>query len=191
MKTTQKCFVLFLGVWGLTAFPAAATECSTEKVNKSCTVTIDRNYPVTPPTIQMGKGEKVQVVVDHALPFETVTLDLQSAQTIAGTDQTQAIVTGGLAQAKSLVFKAASLVGPGAPATVHPPELVRLDNDLGRLVQSVESFGSNATKLYLELQEAVGTIPPQTLATGKRPQESPLLTFPAPPVPVAANFLGR
>ena len=54
-------------------------ECSTEIVNADCTVTIDRSYPVVLPTIQMRPGAVVKVRIVHSLPFETLSLDLQSA----------------------------------------------------------------------------------------------------------------
>ena len=58
---------------------ATAGECSTEKVNGDCTLTIDRSYPVAMPTIQMRRGAKMTVVVTNPLGFETLSLDPQSA----------------------------------------------------------------------------------------------------------------
>src|ERR1700731_2798160 len=63
------------------------TLCSTQKVNGDCTINIDRNYPVTLPTIQMRSGKKVTIDVVNPLPFESLTLDPQSIQAVAGTDQ--------------------------------------------------------------------------------------------------------
>lgn len=59
---------------------AAAKTCSIAKTNHSCTLTIDREYPVSPPTIQMYSGSTLTVTVKNPLPFENYTLD-----TIPGT----------------------------------------------------------------------------------------------------------
>jgi hypothetical protein len=44
-------------------------ECSTERVNDDCTVTIDRSYPVVLPTIQMRPTRILTVRIVHSLPF--------------------------------------------------------------------------------------------------------------------------
>ena len=80
--------VLLLASLAVYTGRAVAEECSTEKVNRSCTVTIDRSYPVAVPTIQMRPRQKVTVTIVHPLPFEILSLDLQAAQAVAGTDQT-------------------------------------------------------------------------------------------------------
>ena len=168
--------------------PAAGEECSTEKVNHADrTVTIDRNYPVALPTIQMGKNKKVTVELQHALPFESASLDLQSAQAVAGTDQTSAIVAAALAQAKSLVFAAPeriALLGgltPASNAMGVGANITKLNDAIRSLRQlDIGSFGQSAVRVYEEIQEVVGTIPPQTLATGARLPASPLATASTP-----------
>jgi hypothetical protein len=91
-------WVLLLAVCA--AYPHCVTaqdqECSTEKVNGSCTLTVDHSYPVTMPTVQMRPGARVRVKVVNTLPFEILSLDLQSTQALAGTDQTAALLTSAL-----------------------------------------------------------------------------------------------
>jgi hypothetical protein len=76
----ESAFVLAVfSVWTHSA--VAQAECSTEKVNGSCTVYIDRRYPVTSPTIQMRRGQRVRVVVLNSLPsvFTTIHREVDSS----------------------------------------------------------------------------------------------------------------
>lgn len=80
----------------------AQLNCSTEVVNPDCTVHIDRNYPITLPTLQMRRGAKVTVVVDNPLAFESLTLDPQSTQAVIGSDQTSTFLTAAAPSMKSI-----------------------------------------------------------------------------------------
>jgi hypothetical protein len=179
---------VFFAASTILAIPAAADECSTEKVNHAdCTVTVDRYYPVVPPTIQMSKNRKVTVRLEHSLPFESASLDLQSAQAVAGTDQTAAIVTAALAQAKSLLFSATispALAGGGGAATPTATtvndDITKLNGTVTSLREQINDFAKSAVRIYEELQEVVGTIPPQTLAGVARLAASPLASAPTP-----------
>jgi hypothetical protein len=180
MKPIYKTGFCFLAAVSIFTIPATAQECSTEKVNHAdCTVTIDRYYPLGPPTIQMAKRKKVTIQLQRGLPFESASLDLQSAQAVAGTDQTAALVTAALAQAKSLVFQvplagAAGVPPPPVPANIVADNITALDSAITLLRQGIGDFGQRAVRIYEELQEVVGTIPPQTLVTGARIPASPL-----------------
>jgi hypothetical protein len=61
--------------------------CSYEAVNGSCTVTIDRSYAITPPTIYIRQGECVEVEVKNSSPFESLSLDLKSVAPQPPADQ--------------------------------------------------------------------------------------------------------
>jgi len=113
MKKGLFVWLLSLLVLAACAERVAGQECSTEKVNADCTVTIDRSYPVTMPTIQMRRDAKVTVIVVKSLPFEALSLDPQSAQAVAGTDQTAGLVTAAIPYAKGLQTSAkVDLLGP-------------------------------------------------------------------------------
>jgi hypothetical protein len=103
MKSFTTVLVFVLAFFGITEV-VYAQECSTEKVNGDCTVTIDRRYPVTMPTIQMRRKRQVTVIVIHSTPFESLTLDpqTQAATALAGTDQTAGFVTAAFPYAKAL-----------------------------------------------------------------------------------------
>ncbi|MFZ0820230.1 MAG: hypothetical protein WAM91_09180 [Candidatus Acidiferrales bacterium] len=148
-------------------------ECSTEKVNGNCKVTIDRNYPLTLPTIQVRPKSKVSVFVIQPLPFETLTLDPQSAQALAGTDQTAGFLTAALPDIKGFIAITSStssahnlIANVTTTNLVRDPNLGKVDADLQKLKNSlvsaetrIETFGRNATFVYLQLQEILSPIP--------------------------------
>src|ERR1700733_1519359 len=95
-------------------------ECSTEIVNPSCTLTIDRSYPVALPTIQVRPGATVIVQVKNGLPFESLSLDLQSSQAVAATDQTAGFVTAALPYLKGLLAQQQTMATPLTKASAVP-----------------------------------------------------------------------
>jgi hypothetical protein len=162
-----------------------AKECSTEKVNDTCTVTIDRSYPVAVPTIQMRPGEKVRVKIDHPLPFEILSLDLQGAQAVAGTDQTAAFVTAAVPNLKGLIFLtqlATSKTGITVNFDGGPPASIKkYIEDLDRVKEQMDAYARNATTVYAQLNEVLGTIPSDVLPAGQRPSSSKVSqNFPRP-----------
>jgi hypothetical protein len=145
----ESAFVLaVLSFWTHSA--VAQAECSTEKVNGSCTVYIDRRYPVTSPTIQMRRGQQARVAVLNALPFEKLSLDPLTAQGLAGTDQTANSISGASPYFKALVIRQSSLVG-----TKQTPSWS----------DSIKFVMAHAMDVYLQLQEILSPIP--------RPREAP------------------
>ncbi|MGD0469249.1 MAG: hypothetical protein ABSA54_12805 [Terriglobales bacterium] len=72
------CGCMLLAVFLSCGKAQAQKECSTEKVNSDCTITIDRTYPITPPTIQVHPGHMVVVVVKNPQVFESISLDPQT-----------------------------------------------------------------------------------------------------------------
>lgn len=178
MKKHYAVAVVLCGILGSRLFAEDLKECSTEKINTNdCKVTIDRAYPVTLPTIQMKKG-KVTVFLANPLPFESLSLDLQSAQLVAGTDQTQGIATGLLAQAKSFLVLSAVNTKLAAAGVGKEKDLgkdfVAVQDELTKRVKALEKFGEGAVQVYSELAEVTGTIPPQAIKSGKRTGTSPV-----------------
>jgi hypothetical protein len=151
-----------------------AQECSTEIVNGNCTVTIDRSYPVALPTIQMRPGKTLKVNVLNPLPFEILSLDLQSGQLVAGTDQTAGFLSAALPNLKGLLFQQQfrpSFVGP-PPSPNTQDQINSLMAELGSDFAYAETFTNSATIVYNRLNEALGPIPPQDLPDGNRRQSS-------------------
>jgi hypothetical protein len=179
---------------------AQAQECSTEKVNGSCTVTVDHSYPVTMPTIQMRPGARMRVRVVNALPFEILSLDLQSTQAVAGTDQSAAFLTSALPTLKNFVSgaqnivtsRAARLAPPPNPPTSEQAKYAQLIIDIQQLAANIEqvvarvaTFTRDATVVYTQLNEVLGSIPPQVLPDGDRLSTSRVSPrdFPRPWIP--------
>ncbi len=153
----------------------AAQECSTEKVNDDCTVTIDRSYPVGLPTIQMRPGKKVTVKVLNGLPFEILSLDLQTGQAVPGTEQAAAFLTAALPNLKGLLVQqqlkgVANLEAqlPVGPAQVYLSQINELQQKLNGYFHLMDTFDRNATIVYDQLNEVLGTIPPEVLPQGQR-----------------------
>jgi len=177
---------------------ATAGECSTEKVNGDCTLTVDRAYPVAMPAIQMRRGAKMTVVVTNALGFETLSLDPQSAQAVAGTDQAAGFVTAAIPYAKGFVGAVRATAAPPAPPPPTGPELTpaeraaaeklkadmakvdadvqNLDAGLTAVSRKVASVLEKATTVYSQLQEIFSPIP---RPEGPRAKDVP----PATPIP--------
>ena len=146
-------------------------DCSAEKVNNDCTLTINRRFPVAMPTLQMRPHSKVTVVVTNPLPFETLGLDFQGAQAVAGTDQAAGLLTAATPYFKSLLFMssyrfAAVQMAPGSTADPIVPvveqELEDLSSRLSKANTGLNIFGQNARRVYIELQEILASIPRTT-----------------------------
>ena len=58
-------FVVLLTCSRTAAEESPTDECSTEKANGDCTITVDRSYPVVLPTIQMRAGMNVHVEANY------------------------------------------------------------------------------------------------------------------------------
>lgn len=171
------CGCLLLAVFLSCDKAHAQKECSTEKVNSDCTITIDRNYPITPPTIQVHPGHMVVVVVKNPQVFESISLDPQTLQAVIGTDQTSGLVTGAVPYLKLVVGSTKSdlrasteLRGRAEMSGVNliqpPPEITKVQDDLKHLDDlltaldiKIQEFTGNATKVYLQLQEILSPLP--------------------------------
>ena len=180
--------ILFVFALGASLAPAQTPvqapfkECSTEKVNSDCTVTIDRLYPVSLPIIQLRRGQSLTVKVAHPLQFETLSLDPQSAQAIAGTDQTTGLLTALIPYAKS--FVAESRLTPPPPPPPPPVRiedltpaqraLKKVDDDLAALAAKIQAVGDFVQNglfgIYLQLQQILSPIPRPLVAP---PQTDP------------------
>ena len=157
----------------------AAQECSTEKVNNDCTVTIDRAYPVALPTIQLRHGRRVIVRVQNGLPFEVLSLDLQTGQAVAGTDQTAGFLSAALPNLKGLLVTQQLNTG-GTFGFLPPPNpnvasaqvsRTQIDTEQARLnnyFHLMHLFAVDATVVYNQLNEVFTAIPPEVLLHGQR-----------------------
>ena len=180
MKTTQH-FPIVVSLLIACAAVAHAKECSTEKVNGDCTITIDRSYPVNLPAIPMRPGKTIQVRIVNPLPFESLLLELQNAQAAAGTDQTAGFITAALPNLKNLML----LTEKRTLTVTNAPELTsvrKYKHDRDNLKAQMNSFMADATQIYTQLNEALGSIPPEVLPDGPRPKTSKVLPtkFPRP-----------
>jgi hypothetical protein len=72
----------------------ALPECSLARTNKSCRLTIDRERPLTPPTVQMYSDQSLTVIVKRPKTYERYFLDYQSGQATISPDIASAIVQG-------------------------------------------------------------------------------------------------
>jgi hypothetical protein len=155
--------------------------CSTEIVNNSCTVRIDRSYPITLPTVQMKTGARLSVIVDNELPFESVTLDPQSQQAVAGTDQTAGLATALQSEVKNFVFSNNLTTNTNlalivtdeqfsktfSTAREQPTdtdkkiqgELTELQGMLQNVFKQLHTVRHEIEAVYLELQEASSPLP--------------------------------
>jgi hypothetical protein len=189
---------LFTALAVCTSLASAQGQCSTETVNKDCTVTIDRSYPVGLPTIQMRPGAKVKVEITNPIPFESLSLDLQTGQALVGTDQTAAFVAAAVPNLKGLLMQtqiqAAAIQSEGAEMThrfgfsqstatdlkPYKDAIAKLKLSMDRLLPDTASFLKNAIEVYEQLNEVLGTIPPQVLHPDKplQPLENEIKRLP-------------
>jgi hypothetical protein len=160
------------------SFQVAAQECSTEKVNDDCTFTIDRSFPVALPTIQMQPRKRVTVKVVNALPFEILSLDLQTGQAVAGTDQSAGFLSAALPNLKGLLVQ--QQISAGGPLGFVPPpnpeanlqaalsDINALQTQLDNYFHLMQNFARNSTIVYDQLNEVLGPLPPEVLPEGQR-----------------------
>jgi hypothetical protein len=172
--------VLLIALVASCADGSLAQECSNENVNGDCTVTVDRSYPVTLPTIQVRPGKRIRVVVVHPLPFESLTLDFQSALGVAGTDQTAGFVTAALPNLKALSLQTRMYGNKEGINTFDGggelPSITKYKNALAQLTDQMRIYVENATETYAQLNEVLGTISPNVLPAGPRLPGSTVLT---------------
>jgi hypothetical protein len=155
----------------------APTLCSTQKVNGDCTINIDRNYPVTLPTIQMRSGKKVTIDVVNPLPFESLTLDPQSIQAVAGTDQIANFFSSVLPSIKGVSagseYSAQMRVQlvPNAGESDASQRIKRILTEMQALLDApqarIDGFTKDTIVIYGQLQEALSPIPRPRGSDGK------------------------
>jgi hypothetical protein len=154
----------------LLARTASADECSIAKTNQSCTLTIDRTSPLTPPTIQMYPGQTLTVVVKNPYYFERYFMDYSSGQLALAPDVASSIV-GGLLPSLSNFSQFHALLLKQHPGVAAPPQAdcsvesisKTIPSQVSDITASVDSiytsclnqFADNARKIYLKLEPAV------------------------------------
>ena len=68
--------------------------CSYTGLNGNCQITIDRARPAAPPMIYARKSSTITLKVINLSPFETLSLDFKSAQTVVPADSFQGLMSG-------------------------------------------------------------------------------------------------
>lgn len=158
-------------------------DCSTEIVNGNCTVTINRPYPITMPTIQVRPGKQVAVVVANPLSYETLSLDAQTAQALLASDQVAALANslfpnlkgGGLttsvrlhALLQSDQFALIEIQGQGTEvkSKISTEQEKQIIADLDRLqamvddpITQINKYEQNLAHIDAELQEVMSPMP--------------------------------
>jgi hypothetical protein len=162
----SRCVVplLLFGSIGFSQAPPPA--CSTQKVNGNCILVFDRLDPVSLPTIQMRQDARITVRVIQPLPYETLTLDPTSLQGVAPSDQSQGLVTALVASLKGVATPvtplqpnlAARASGNQGVAKVED-ELKSLESYLDDPFPVVQTFITNLSGFYAQIQEAVAPLP--------------------------------
>jgi hypothetical protein len=132
----------------------------------------------------MRPGSSLKVKVTNWLPLERLSLDPQSGQAIAGTDQVAGFLNAVLPNLKGLLFQQQL-----SPAFVPPPPSPSTQDQINSLMSELNSdfgyakaFTARATIVYDRLNEALGPIPAQVLPNGNRPSASSVTpnNFPRP-----------
>lgn len=192
---------IFLLFAGLCMTALAATDpppCSTEKVNHvDCTLTINRWYPVTLPTIQMSQGKHIIVKLENPVPFESVSLDSTGTTLLPGSDQGAALLTAVIPNLNGIVFTTAIKPGaaPGlagkaaqAPTSGASPAENQVVSELAQLQQMLQAASgtidfafTHALVVYAQLSQALSPLPIQ--GTNSATQVLPLSADPQTPNP--------
>ena len=129
--------------------------CSTEKVNGDCTFTVDRVNPLQPPTLQMRRGATITVQIQHAIPFEQVSLDWTSSTGSLTPDPSSSIVN--TLSANLQKFVAAVAVAP-PPGAVRPPGVVPVPSVDQCAQLSEQNAVACTTQMIIDAQLAVTDI---------------------------------
>ena len=101
----------------------AQQDCSTEKVNHDCTLTIDRVNPFQPPTLQMYPNAVVTVQIKNALRYEYLSLDWQSTSGVLMPDPSSTVLSALQANLEKAEF---AVTQPPTPLPAPAPMFNRL-----------------------------------------------------------------
>jgi hypothetical protein len=154
---------LSIPLYGLGADIKALPECSLARTNKSCKVIIDREKPLTPPTIQMYSGQTVTAIVKAPKTFERYFLDYQTGQANLSPDVASTIVQGFLPSlAKVGEFHAADAVRRQRVNTdqcaadeitgTTLPEAEEVADVVPAFRKCLAQLGANAIDIYQKLE---------------------------------------
>ena len=115
--------------------------CSYTGLNGNCKITIDRARPAGPPTIYARKGSTISLKVINLSPFETLSLDFKSAQTVIPPDSFQ-----GLMSSLSGSFQKLSVITT-LEAPIGPEHVVKL-TDRQQVVANLADISTRQKKLF-------------------------------------------
>lgn len=144
---------------------AQTTTCAYSALNGNCTLVLDRQNPVAPPTIYVRHGSKVTVTVKSQLPFEHLSMDLKAAAEQVPIDQFanafQSItgVLGGLETVSTRPAAAAAVAATPCPPPASAANIQACQTDVAKQLETalkVHEKSSNeptnfATWIYARL----------------------------------------
>jgi hypothetical protein len=163
------CAIISVGLCVAGLGSAAAQECSLTKTNRSCTYTVDRSLPLTPPTIQMYSGQTLTVAMKNAYSFEAYSLDWVSGTSTLRPDVGSAAFTAlqpSAAKMNEWAAKVHSL--SDTLAIINPPKQQCDKNSIpaagnvgislgviAACADDLQKLRTDATKVYSQLQMAM------------------------------------
>lgn len=121
---------------------AQSTTCTYSAVNGNCTLTLDRQNPIAPPTIYVRHGSKVTVTVTKQLPFEHLSMDLKAAAEQVPVDQFanafQSItgVLGSLEIVSTRPAAAIAIAGAPCPRPVSVANILACQSDVAKQLET-------------------------------------------------------
>lgn len=143
--------------------------CSYTGLNGSCTITINRLSPVTPPTIYAKTNAVIKVVVVNPSPFEDLTLDWSSTTVVVPPDTLASLLSSSVT---GVVGKITIIETPRVvPLVADPaPEISKQQDALLKQIAS----GDSAKPALIEIHRALQP-PPGNFCWANVPQPDPWL----------------
>src|SRR5579872_2402744 len=129
-----------------------STTCAYSAVNGNCTLTLDRQNPIAPPTIYVRHGSQVTVTVTKQLPFEHLSMDLKAAAEQVPVDQFanafQSItgVLGSLEIVSTRPAAAAALAGAPCPQPVSVTNILACQTDVAKQLKAALKVNEKSSK---------------------------------------------
>jgi hypothetical protein len=123
----------------------------------------------------MRKGQIVHISVKNYLPFENLSLDLQTAQAIVGTDQAAGFLTAALPNLKGALTQTSQNREFVAALHINTidgggelPSITAYRAAYGNLASDLQTFLDNSATIYAQINEVISPISPSILPDGQR-----------------------
>lgn len=139
------------------AAPVNLPDCSYTALNGACKIKVNRMWPVTPPTLSVKRGCKVQVEVENPYLLEDLTLDWKSTTSAVPPDTFQTIFG-------SLSSNLGKLVLLGGTTPERVGILPRLEEHNCEDVPDACKSPEEVNLAQNRVLKLIGTIDPLTLA---------------------------